>query len=1498
MTIVTRCCVVLLATIAALVVVPTANALAACANPVACDNAQSGTPSDDWYVQTDSPRIAGYPTSMSVNKGQTISFKIKAETNSYSIDIYRLGYYAGDGARLVQGNVSHNNTATTQAQCLTFDDTGLIDCGNWAVTASWQVPATAVSGVYVADLSTTSGEYSKIIFVVRDDSSHSDIVVQTSDATWQAYNAYGGNSLYTCSVECPEGNPHGYKAALKVSYNRPLITEDQSALFTGAEYPLIRFLEQNGYDVSYVSSADVANHPELIRNHKLFISSGHDEYWSASQRSSMEAARDAGVNLAFFTGNEGFWKTRWEPSRDGANTPDRTLVAYKDTHFDDPADQDPVSWTGTWRDPRFTTAADGVTPENALTGQIFLVNSGTSNITVPYAFRNLRMWRNTAVASLTQSNQSVTLGKDTLGYEWDQDADNGYRPAGSFQLSSTTVPNVEVFTDYGSTTKFGQTATHNMTMYKAPSGARVFGAGTVQWAWGLSDWNPNDTAPDRNMQQATINLLADLDAQPSTRAAGLVAASKTTDTTSPSTTVSAPSTAADGSVVTLSGTATDTGGGVVAGVEISTDGGSTWHPATTGTTNWTYKWIVHGSPTATIKVRVTDDSGNTSAPTAGTNVNVTCPCSIWGTNVTPPSTSVDSGDPESIEVGVRFKSDVLGTVSGIRFYKAAANTGTHVGSLWDADGQLLANATFTNESASGWQSVTFSSPVTIQPNTTYVASYLAPKGHYSGTPDWFWRANTPGPTGGGTTDGSPLHALRSTGSAQVNGVFTYTSGPSFPAQSYASANYWVDISFTPTPPPGQVTGVVATSGGKTSANVAWTAPASGGPASSYKITPYIGATAQTPVTMPASAGTAATVTGLTNGTTYTFRVQAANLNGAGAVSSASNPVTPSVPVVPSAPSGVVARPATKSALVTWTAASSDGDSAITGQTVTPYVGATAQGSVQVGASATSATVTGLTNGTSYTFKVSATNGVGVSPQSGASGAVTPQSTLFDFDTPSTVDAGDPWSAEYGVKFKADYSGSVTGVRFYKSAANTGTHVGSLWRADGTKLASATFTNETASGWQSVTFASPVAVTAGTTYIASYFTPSGHPSVTGGAFAMPVTNGPLNALADSVSANGLYLYSESSTLPTQSFNATNYGVDVLFSMPLPGQVTGVSATAGQQAATVSWSVPGGGVVTSYKVTPYIGSVAQTTKVVSAPAMSTTVSGLTSGTAYTFRVQAVNPAGSGPLSAGSNSVTPTAPAPPGKPVDVSAQADSAAVNVAWISPDSDGGSPITGYVVTPYVGASAQSTVDVAASATSARITGLTNGTDYTFTVKAKNAIGTGAASAASAATTPRHSLFGTATPGGALDAGDPDSIVVGVKFTADVPGAITGIRFYKAPANDGAHVGALWTADGEQLASGAFTSESPSGWQTLTFAEPVPITADTTYVASYLAPHGHYSAVGGAFTTDPIDSPPLHAPSTATSANGVYTYSAASVFPASTYNATNYSVDVLFAPAPS
>ena len=374
------------------------------ANEIVAENCQAGSPRSEWDVQGQGdPNIQGFATDISVDQGQTVQFKVKTPATDYRLDVYRMGYYGGSGARKVATVQPSATLPQTQPACQTDAATGLVDCGNWAVSASWAVPANAVSGIYFARLVREDGQAgaSHVVFIVRDDDGASNLLFQTSDTTWQAYNRYGGNSLY---VGAPDGR------ARKVSYNRPFATretEPEDWVFN-AEFPMVRWLERNGYDVSYTTGVDSDRRGAEIREHGAFLSVGHDEYWSGTQRANVEAARDAGVDLAFFSGNEIFWKTRWEPSL-GA-VAHRTLVSYKETHANAKIDPQTNVWTGTWRDPR-PFNPEGPKPENALSGTQFMVNSGTSAIKVPAEDGKLRFWRGTSLA--TQSaGQTATLPAD------------------------------------------------------------------------------------------------------------------------------------------------------------------------------------------------------------------------------------------------------------------------------------------------------------------------------------------------------------------------------------------------------------------------------------------------------------------------------------------------------------------------------------------------------------------------------------------------------------------------------------------------------------------------------------------------------------------------------------------------------------------------------------------------------------------------------------------------------------------------------------------------------------------------------------------------------------------------------------------------------------------------------------------------------------------------------------------------------------------------------
>lgn len=1294
-------------------------------NPVACENTQPGTP--NWQVNSDDPTIAGFTTDISATPGGTVQFKVNTNASSYQINIFRLGYYQGIGARQVA--TLNVNTRTNQPACDVDPTTAMTDCGNWAVTATWNVPSTAVSGLYYAVLhrNDTGGE-NEMAFVLRNDSSHSDILFQTSDETWEAYNSYGGNSLYTGT------GPGANGASYAVSYNRPLSGEGDENFIFNAEVPMVYFMEQNGYDVSYTTDVDSARNGALIKNHKVFMSVGHDEYWSNEQRANVQAALDAGVNAAFMTGNDTFWKTRWGNSVDGSNTAWRSVICYKETLAS--AKIDPTStWTGSWRDPRFSPPSDGGRPEDAMIGQMFQMNGYRSDsLQVPATYGKMRLWRNTSVARLT-SGSTYTFQPGTLGYEWDTVQDNGFQPAGVAELSSTTVTATGnyVLTNYGDAYSPG-TLTHHLTMYRdAVSHSLVFSAGDVQWAWGLADnhaFQTDTPTSDAAMQQATVNLMADEGAQPATLMAGLVAATQSTDTTAPAPAITNAPTPVVAAQYTFSGTVADSGGGQVANVEASSDGGQTWHYATwsAGSSTWSYSFVPSQTGSVTVEVRAVDDSANLSAPVSKTlTVNPrTCPCGVFADSAVP--TNPAANDSTELELGMQFQSSEAGYVTGVRFYKGTGNTGTHTGTLWTAGGQKLASGTFTNETASGWQDMTFARSVAIQANTTYVVSYHAPSGHYAADNNYF--TNAPAVL-------QPMTGLQGS-SATPNGVFSI--GPTaFPTNSYQNSNYWVDPIFNTTPAPNiQPPNVLAND------------PANG--TGSVSLTPAIDVTFDEPVVQ----------------SSLQFTVSGSSGNVAGTVS-----------------------------------LSTDGMTA----TFTPNAA--------------------LAAATTYTVSVKATDSSGnVMPSpftwSFTTGkprpATCPCTVWDDFTTPQTAATSDTNSVELGTKMRFDVKGQVFGVRFYKGPGNTGTHVGSLWSSSGTLLASGTFTNETASGWQSLNFSAPVNVNANTTYIVAYFAPSGHYAASPGYFGGHTASyNQLHAIADGTDGgNGVYTYTSGSAFPGNTYNANNYWVDVLWSPGANGDTTPPSVTSttpGTNATGASLSTP---------VSATFGETVDPT---------------------TAEFTLADPAGaklSGTTTLSSNqetlTFTPSAPLAPGTTY-------TASVQVA----DVDGGN----LMPQPYT---------------------------WSFT-------------ATSTVTCP-CSLFSAATVPTVVSTNDPNPYELGVKFTPQVGGTISGVKFYKSTQNTGTHTGNLYTSTGTLLATGTFTNETASGWQTLTFATPVTVTAGTEYVASYTTTTGFYSGDNGYFDRAGVNTPYLLSPAdTSGDANGVF--SIGSGFPTDSYQGSNYWVDVVF-----
>jgi hypothetical protein len=1462
------------------------------ANPIVCENLQPGTPQSVWDISgAGDSTIQGFATDISVNVGGTINFKVNTTATSYHIDVYRLGYYGGNGARLITTIQPSAKLPQTQPACLTDTTTGLIDCGNWAISASWAVPATAVSGYYIGRLvRDDTGGASHMVFIVRNDSSHSDILFQASDLTWDAYNDYGGKNLY---VGGPGTSP---SRAYKVSYNRPYDTRayEAASWIFNAEHSMIQWLEQNGYDVTYFTGVDAARNGQLIKQHKVYLSVGHDEYWSGGQRANVEAAIAAGVNVAFFSGNEMFWKTRWENSAEGSNTPYRTLVCYKETHASaviDPAD--PPTWTGTWRDPRFSPPADGGRPENAVTGTLFMINGSRSDsIVVTAQDAQMRFWRNTALANMS-GNQTYSTPAGTLGYEWDAIIDNGFLPAGPVWLSTTTISvATQYLLDFGHTYDAG-TATHRLVLHKAPSGALVFGAGTVQWPRGL-DANFD---PDVNMQQATVNLLADMHAQPASLQGGLLPALPSSDTAPPTSTITNPTSGGSvtqGQLTTITGTAVDFGGGVVGGVEVSTDGGSTWHPAT-GRQNWSYVWTP-GSPgtTVTIRSRAVDDSGNVEVPSPGVTVNVAvrpCPCTIWSPAATPGT--VSDSDGGAIELGVKFRSDVNGFVTGIRFYKGSLNTGTHIGNLWDSGGNLLATATFANETASGWQQVNFSAPVAVTANTTYVASYHTNAGHYSDNANYFATS---------AFDNFPLHALAN-GADGPNGVYLYSATSVFPSNTYASTNYWVDLVFTTVnAAPPTISNVIATAITDTTATITWTTSEASTSRVNYGTTASYGSS--TPLNSTLVTSHSVTLSQLTPRTVYHYQVSSqdlyGNLGASGDFSFTTAVAGTADPVI----SNVTASSITdKTAVISWTT-----NSATTSQlnygTTTNYGSSTPLDSALV--TSHSVTLSKLTPNTLYHYQVLSQDSFGNLAVSGDFTFTTAYpccSIWLPTATPKIISDSDSGAVELGIKFRADVNGYITGIRFYKGSLNTGTHIGNLWDTSGNLLATATFTTETVSGWQQVIFSTPVAITANITYIASYHTNVGHYSNNVGYFTTSgVDNPPLHALANGVDGlNGLYAYGANSMFPINSWQSSNYWVDVVFTTvstipPTISKVTASSVT--DTTAVISWTTNEAsdsqinfGTTAAYGSNTALDSAMVTSH-------SETLSGLASGTLYHYQVQSRDSNGNLGVSGDFTFTT----AAPGSTMPVISNVGSSSITatgavISWTT-DKATSSQVNYGTTTAYGGSTPLDSTLVTGHTVT--LNGLTPSTVYHYQVLSRDSSGNLAVSGDFTFTTafPCCSIWPpTATPKIVSDS-DGGAIELGVKFRSDVSGYITSIRFYKGSLNTGTHVGNLWDRSGNLLGSVTFTNETASGWQQVSFPTPVAITANTTYIASYHTSAGHYSDDVSYFATAGVDNSPLHALANGVDgSNGLYLYGATSVFPTSSWQSTNYWVDVVFTTTP-
>ncbi len=470
---------------------------------IAQENARSGT--SDWQLTQPAPQheIEGYASLTSVNQGQEIELFVNTQAPTYQIDIFRMGWYGGEGGRQVAGPIERQRVSQPRPRVNWW--TREVEC-NWRSPYTLTIPDGTgddpvwLSGFYLAKLTASTGEQSYIIFVVREDDRPSDYLFQSSVTTYQAYNNWGGRSLYTWNSRWPR--------AYKVSFNRPyaLSPNPEAAYGVGAgefltnmqpssrygagwEYNLVRWLEREGYDVTYATNIDTHHTADVLLNHRAFLIVGHDEYWSWEMRQQVTAARDAGVGIGVFSANTCYWQIRLEPSSiNGAS--DRTIVAYKEWARHDPLwyDHNPTNdqlVTTRWRDEPVYL------PEGLLFGVMYTVDPVRGDVQLAET-----------VPDWVLHESGLQLGDrlpGLLGYEVDK-------------IRTIHHPNLTLIA-HSPHLRHDRVEYSDMTYYESDSGALVVATGTMQWVWGLDNFGAPQLRPavqHPGVQQITRNLLSRL----------------------------------------------------------------------------------------------------------------------------------------------------------------------------------------------------------------------------------------------------------------------------------------------------------------------------------------------------------------------------------------------------------------------------------------------------------------------------------------------------------------------------------------------------------------------------------------------------------------------------------------------------------------------------------------------------------------------------------------------------------------------------------------------------------------------------------------------------------------------------------------------------------------------------------------------------------------------------------------------------------------------------
>lgn len=558
----------------------TAETATTASNPIVLENQQPGTTSWQFtnYNKAQAHEIEGYASLTSVNKGAPISFMVSLSSSAqYTMDFYRIGWYPtgtnADGSSCAPSCggrlMSHvgplngvKQAACPQVTSSADPNFGMTEC-QWTPSYTLTDTTAWTTGTYIVKLTRLDGTHLEnwMTFVVRDDASTASIVYSLDVNTWQAYNFWGGAgnnnlgiNLYARFNDVSLLNVAGSRA-YTVSFDRPYLDQggiDGAGSLMVWDFPLIRWMESKGYDMSYITDVDLESNPNVLNGHRAFVNTGHDEYYSDGMRSRIQSGISSGVNMAFFGANNIYSRTTW-----GSNAGGDPL---RRVHTDKGAL--PGSTTAEYRvlsPPQPENAINGVMQNGVATSRPFLVYDASNWI---YAGSGLVNYTGSGTTGVVTSGPGQNALPGLIGYEFDTRAVNGpllssytsSEPAGLQQVGHSFVP----------ASDNGVNAWADATVYTAASGATVFSAGTIQWPFGVDDgYNDgfcscNHAVANSAAQKITSNILDRFSSPPAAPSVTLTPsavtfASQMTGTTSAAQTVTL--TNSGGALLTIGGIA-------------------------------------------------------------------------------------------------------------------------------------------------------------------------------------------------------------------------------------------------------------------------------------------------------------------------------------------------------------------------------------------------------------------------------------------------------------------------------------------------------------------------------------------------------------------------------------------------------------------------------------------------------------------------------------------------------------------------------------------------------------------------------------------------------------------------------------------------------------------------------------------------------------------------------------------------------------------------------